>query len=144
MPAGPLLTKAKVHKLKRLLYMQYKPSEIGAELGVTDETIRRSYLPAGAPFSTDENGYIWIIGTDFYVWAQGYLTTRERKPKQPMEKDEGYCLKCHQVIRMQDAREKSRNGRGVINLSGKCPACGGIVNRMISGKTVQPPNGRGL
>lgn len=135
---GPLLTKAKVHKLQRLLHMQYKPAEIAAELGITAETVHRTYLPAGVPFTTDENGQIWIVGTEFYQWAQDYLTTRQRKPKDAMKADEAYCVRCNQVIRMRGIREKSRNKRGVVNLSGQCPLCKGQVNRFISGKDLAP------
>jgi len=45
----PLLKHCHIIKLGRLLNMLYKPSEIAEEIGVAQDTVYRSYLPAGAP-----------------------------------------------------------------------------------------------
>lgn len=132
---GPMLTKAKVHRLQHLLDMQYKPAEIAAELGIDADTIYRSFLPAGAPYGKDEAGNIWIRGPEFLAWARDYLTTRERQPKPAMQPNQAFCLKCHGVVEIQDIQRGKANGRGVLNLTGKCPACGGRINRMISART---------
>lgn len=55
-------------KLRRLLYMQYRPSELAEELDIDISLIYKSYIPKGCPHSKDATGHIWIVGTEFREW----------------------------------------------------------------------------
>ncbi len=127
----PRLTNARVHKLKRLLNMQYKLTELAGELGITTDTIYRSYIPAGMPCTKDERGHYWVNGKAFYEWAMAYVTTRDRKPKKPMDPDQAYCMRCNQVIRIVNKRVYQANFSGIAKVTGRCPVCEGKVSRFI-------------
>ena len=113
-------------KLARLLNMLYKPSEIAEELGVTSETVTRSYLPAGAPFERDKAGNIWIHGLTFAAWVRS--VTKRRQEMQRLADGEGFCFKCAKVVLIIQPRQKHL-GRYTSIWQGKCPTCGGKVNR---------------
>lgn len=134
----PELTKAKVHKLQKLLNMRYRPSEIADELGVTVKTVYRSYLPSGAPCIKEKEGgkeHIWIVGDVFAKWAREYATTRKRAPKPSIPDGSAYCVRCNQVIIPLDIKIGRPNSRGVANMNGKCPICHGRVNRFLKSGT---------
>ena len=126
---APRLSRQRVIRLERLLHMRYKPAEIADELGVTVDTVYRSYLPAGAPVEVDGAGKVWIVGDLFAQWARKTIAQKHCKPRGLMADGEGYCLRCNQVVVMEKARVKGVNERGVGLISGKCPGCGGKVNR---------------
>ncbi len=130
MPA-PRLSRGKVIKLDRLLNMLYKPGEIAEELGVSVETVYRSYIPAGAPVIR-EAGIIWINGEAFRKWAADTIaTTRRGKIKREMTAGQGYCVHCNQVVDMMEIRIRPHSKRTtVVQVSGRCPTCGGKVNRL--------------
>lgn len=127
----PKLSRAQVMRLKGLRDMLYLPGEIGERLGVTAQTVRRSILPAGAPFQRDAGGRIWIPGKAFREWARSHLAEIRSKNLKPLVKDQGYCLKCKAVVTMVRPRMLSKNGRGVAQVQGACPTCGGKVNRYM-------------
>lgn len=117
-------------RLLKLLHMKYKPTEIALEMGVAVDTIYRSYLPAGAPYEKDAQGNIWIVGNLFAQWAMDCAMTNSRKPaKVNLKPGEVYCLRCNKIVEMKTPRKGPVNGRGVINLSGRCPVCERRVNR---------------
>lgn len=43
----PTLKHTQIVRLARFLDMMYRPSEVAEEIGVTQDTVYRSYLPAG-------------------------------------------------------------------------------------------------
>lgn len=130
----PKMSRGIVLKLERLLDMLYKPREIAEELGVSTETIYRSYIPAGAPVMVDGQGMKWINGKKFALWAQECLATNRRgKPVRSLSEGQGFCLRCNQVVEMVDPRRKPHSQKvGVVQVSGKCPFCGAKVNRFVS------------
>lgn len=64
----PRMTGVQMSHLGVLLWMEYKPSEIAEEIKCNTDTVYKSYIPAGCPHRRDEEGNIWIVGTEFAVW----------------------------------------------------------------------------
>ena len=124
----PLLSRAQVIRLGRLLHMKYKPSEIAEVLEVNVDTVRRSYLIAGCPHERDEQGRIWIVGTSFKAWAEDVLNKRKRKSLNPMAIDEAWCFKCNKRVKISSPTVKSVN-RYLELLQSYCPDCGTRTNR---------------
>ena len=124
----PKLSRPQVIRLKRLLYMFYKPSEIAEILGLNVDTIYRSYLPAGCPHERKENGRIMILGTAFKSWAEEILAERKNKKKEPMLDDEGWCFGCNKRVKMisPEVIYSSRNREIIQSI---CIKCGSKVNR---------------
>lgn len=139
----PRLNRGKVISLERLLNMMYKPAEVASEVGISVDALYRSYIPAGAPVEVDSKKRTWIHGTTFAEWAREYLaTTRRGKPKAAMTNTQGYCMRCNQVVEMQDIRRRPHSEKaGVIQASGRCPTCGGKVNRFIRENDFEKPSG---
>lgn len=124
----PRLSRAQIIRLSRLLFMDYRPSEIAELLEVSVDTVYRSYIPAGCPHERDETGHIWILGTAFKAWAEEILAERKRKKSPPMKPDEGWCLKCNKRVKMISPKTVySARGREIIQSI--CKKCGGKVNR---------------
>ena len=124
------IERGNVLKLQRLLHMRYKPSELARELGLSVDTIYRSYLPAGAPCEVDQKGHMWIIGDVFAAWVLEHVRThRKRGPKTEMLPGQAYCVTCNQVITLMNPRLEKPNSRGIATLKGRCPKCGRKVNR---------------
>lgn len=132
MPA-PRLNRSKAAALERLLNMLYKPAELAEELGVSHDTVYRSYIPAGAPVVLDAGGKVWINGRQFAQWAREYLTTTRRgKSKPPMPAGHAYCVRCNRVVMVQSPKTRPHSRRAnVVQLSGSCPECGGKIHRFI-------------
>lgn len=128
---SPALSRAQVIRLMGLMDMLYLPVEIGERLGVTATTVRKSFLPAGAPFQRDAGGRIWIPGKAFANWARNHLAQKRNKARLPLSQGQGYCLKCNLVVAMYDPRKSKPDNRGVSQIRGTCPVCGGKVNRFI-------------
>jgi hypothetical protein len=112
-------------KLSRLMDMLYKPSEIAAEIGVTVDTVYRSYLPGGCPFERDKKDDIWIHGLAFAAWVR---SVKESRKGAGLEAGQAFCLACRRAVPMLRPRERFR-GRYVVIFQGKCETCGKKVNR---------------
>ena len=114
--------------LSRLLNMLYKPSEIAELIGVTTETVYRSYLPAGAPFKKDDKGNVLIHGLEFASWAKGVF---QSKKMGTMELNQAWCCKCKRATEIKRPIPVKIT-RYVTMLQGNCSECGTRVNRAIS------------
>jgi hypothetical protein len=123
----PLLKHTHIVKLGRLLNMLYKPSEIAEEIGVTPDTVYRSYLPAGAPHTRDETGNVWIHGTAFAAWAK-QTVARKASKRAGLPEGHAWCMKCNRPVEMTAPRVKAVN-RYLELLQAVCPYCGKTVNR---------------
>lgn len=122
----PHLKHVQVVRLNRILNMLYKPSELAQEIGVTTDTIYRSYLPAGAPHIRSGHN-LWIHGPAFVAWAKQTVAQHSRK-RAGLPDDHGWCLKCGRAVLMKNPKVKYTNQYIQINQS-KCPHCGRPVNR---------------
>ena len=129
----PKMPRGIVLRLGRLLDMMYKPGELAKELNVSTETVVRSYLPAGAPVMVDAQGKTWVNGKKFALWARECLATDRRgRAARTMSEQQGFCLRCNQVIEMINPRRQQHSQRqGVLQVYGKCPLCGAKVNRFV-------------
>ena len=123
----PHLKHQHIVKLGRLLDMLYKPAEIAEEIGVTQDTIYRSYLPAGLPHIRDDQGNIWIHGPAFVSWARETISRRKNK-RVGLPDGQAWCLKCGRPVPLINPRIKTSN-RYLELLQARCPNCGRIVNR---------------
>jgi hypothetical protein len=115
-------------KAPGLLPMLYTPREIAEDLDVPETTLR-DWLNHGAPHSRDESNHIWIDGKQFAAWVDNQRNTR-KKPAHPLQAGEGFCMRCNAIVKIQDREIRPVKGR-LSHLKGKCPICGGIVNRGI-------------
>ncbi len=127
MKRQPVLKHAHIVKLGRLLNMMYKPSEIAEEIGVAQDTVYRSYLPAGLPHVRDEQGNVWIHGPAFIAWAKETITKRKSQRK-GLPDNHAWCMKCNQPVPIQNPKIKPIN-RYLELVQGKCPTCRCTVNR---------------
>lgn len=108
--------------------MEYKPSELARDIGITTDTIYRSHIPAGAPARTDTKGNIWINGRLYRDWIASFVTIR--KGNKPMADNQAYCLTCKVVREIKDPKIK-RNKRNVDLAISKCPVCGKKIARYL-------------
>lgn len=138
----PKFRHEQVVKLARLLDMLYKPAEIAEEIGVTPDTVYRSYLPDGCPHSRDKRNNIWIHGPAFVQWAKSTLANR-KAGRQPMPEGLAWCLRCGKAVPLIDPKPKRAN-RYIQILQAKCPYCQTTVNRAIrqNHPTEAPRKGR--
>jgi len=123
------MSRGLVHRTKRLLPMEYKPSELAEELGVNVKTIYRAYMPNGCPYRRDKNSHIWIMGTQFREWALTVLSQRTRDKKPALSVGQQYCVKCRQTVVVTDAT--TQHFGTARRLVGKCPNCGLKLYRML-------------
>ncbi len=124
------ISRGSAMRLKGLLHMKYKPSELAQELELSTDTLYRSYLPAGAPCEKDAEGNIWIIGDLFAKWLMEFSKTNRRKqPNMKLLPGQAYCVACQKGVTLIKPRIEKPNARGVANLIGKCPDCGRKVIR---------------
>jgi len=123
----PVMSMAFQNKLKRLLFMEYKPSEIAEELGVSVKTIYR-YLDYGAPQRRDKAGSIWIVGSDFKKWAVDVLSKSIRKQKPKLPDNMAYCVHCRSATEIQITQIR-RQTRKTVLVYGICGVCGGKVTK---------------
>ena len=123
----PKFGRSQIIRLGRLLNMRYTPAEIAHEIGVTVDTVYRSYIPAGCPAEQDLDGRIWIVGTEFRQWVR---LTKRRKQKHPefSKPGVGWCFHCSKPVRIMQASIQPVNYYLEL-LQGECEFCGNIVNR---------------
>lgn len=123
----PLLKHQHIIKLSRLLNMLYKPAEIAEEIGVATDTVYRSYLPAGCPYTRDGEGNIWIHGPTFVAWARETIS-KKKSERAGLPDDHAWCMKCNQAVQLINPKTKRVN-RYLELQQAHCPYCGGKVNR---------------
>jgi hypothetical protein len=123
----PLLKHTHIVKLGRILDMMYKPSEIAEEIGVAQDTVYRSYLPAGLPHERDEQGNVWIHGPAFIAWAKETVTRRKAK-RAGLPDGHAWCMKCNQPVQLVEPEIRTVN-RYLELLQAPCPRCRTVVNR---------------
>jgi len=126
MTRQPLLKHMQIIRLKRILDMLYKPSELAEEIGVNVDTIYRSYIPAGLPCIHYQQ-QVWVHGPAFVAWAQETITKNKRK-RAGLPEGHAWCMKCNQPRLMQKPRIAYSNPYIQI-IQSACPICGTTMNR---------------
>ncbi len=139
----PLLKHTHIVKLGRLLDMLYKPSEIAEEIGVTRDTVCRSYLPAGLPHTLDDQGNIWIHGPAFVAWARETIS-KKKSERAGLPEGHAWCMKCNRPVLLIKPKIKTVS-RYLELLQAPCPHCKTIVNRARArtNSTQEKEQGRG-
>ncbi len=130
MQRKPALFKhAQITKLARLMDMQYKPSELAREIGVTADTVTRSYIPAGLPVTKDATGHIWINGLVFAKWAHDLNLERKKSKRAKLPDNQAYCFKCKKPVVFKQKSVTPTN-RYLEIIQGVCLTCKGKVFKM--------------
>jgi uncharacterized protein with PIN domain len=111
------------NRLKRLLNMPYKPSELAAELGFNQDRVYMTYIRLGCPHERGNNRQIWINGKEFRDWY------REHYQKPILQDDEAFCLTCRCPVEICEPERMSKGGL-VFDLS-NCPVCGRRIAKII-------------
>lgn len=140
MKRQPLLKHTHIVKLGRLLDMLYKPAEIAEEIGVTNDTVYRCYLPAGVPHARDERGNIWIHGPAFAAWARETISKKQSQ-RAGLPPGHAWCMKCNQAVLLIEPKVKAIN-RYIEILQAQCPHCLKTVNRARK-RLLSPSMGEG-
>lgn len=126
----PTFKHAQSVKLARLLDMMYKPSEIADELGVSVDTVRRSYIPAGLPVEKDTTGHTWIHGITFANWAREQIAARKKGKREKLPENKAYCMSCKKVVDFPAKPKKIIPvNRFLEMMQAACPICGHKVNK---------------
>ena len=123
----PTLKHTHIIKLGRLLNMLYRPAELAEEIGLSSDTIYRTYLPAGLPHIKDDHGDIWIHGPAFVAWARETVSKRKSK-RAGLPDGHAWCMKCNASVLMVNPGLIYQN-RYMEILQSHCPTCNTLVNR---------------
>jgi DNA-directed RNA polymerase subunit RPC12/RpoP len=114
------------NRVKRLLDMMYKPSELAEEVGFGVNQVYMVYVPAGCPHQLDAKNHIWINGKAFREWVE------EVYKKRSLEPDEMFCLTCKRPVKMIEPERKQKDG--LVYYVSKCPNCGRVSSKIVDQK----------
>ena len=110
------------NRLKRLLDMEYKPSELASELGINTDQIYRVYIQLGCPHEREQNRQILIHGKSFQKW---YL---EKYQKLALQEDEAFCKTCQKAVKINHPVLKKKGGLEYVLST--CPSCGRHLSKI--------------
>jgi hypothetical protein len=113
-------------KLKNLLNMMDKSSDLAEEVGFNQNQVYMVYVPASCPHERDKKGHIWINGKLFKAWAEEVYQKRTLKP------GEAFCLTCKRAVKIVNL-VRHRKDRLIYDLS-DCPICERKLTRIIDHK----------
>ncbi len=127
MPKTIRLLQPQRQRLERLLHMEYTPGELARELECSAETVRRA-IARGCPHRCDQRGHYWVVGDQFRAW---YNVTHQKRSKQALGYDEGFCLSCRGVRQLVDVdRVEPLTQPGCEMVYGVCAVCGSKMRRI--------------
>lgn len=126
------MSKAQASRLRGLLPMEYRPTELAREIGCHRSTIYESYVPNGCPHRRDANGHLWIVGTEFAAWAREVAI---RSTSVTLKDDEAFCLRCGAAVKIRGPITEKAAKSAIIR-HGRCPQCFGDVARFVSPELV--------
>jgi hypothetical protein len=114
------------NKLKGLLNMMYKPSELADEIGINVNKIYTVYIPGGCPYERDSERHILINGQKFKIWFE------EVYAKRGLNHGEAFCLTCKRAVPIIKSERKNKDGL-IYDLC-NCPNCGRKLTRIVDNK----------
>jgi hypothetical protein len=114
------------NRIKRLLNMMYKPSELANEIGINANKIYSVYVPGGCPHERDSQRRIWINGKQFRTWFE------EVYAKRGLNHGEAFCLTCKKAVPIVNPNRK--NKEGLFYDLCTCPNCGRKLARIVDFK----------
>jgi hypothetical protein len=132
---SPRISRATARHMERLLFMEYKPSELAGEIGVSTKTIYNTYIPAGLPHRRDGKN-IWIVGTEFKTWAESVLQKGSRYASQrraPLTENQSWCIHCRAVMEFKKITDRIPHAKNSVQLKGPCAKCGKPMFRFAKG-----------
>ncbi len=103
------------NRLKRLLDMEYKPSELASEILVNLKQIYSVYIPLGCPIEKDKKGYIAINGQKFKEW---YIKSYQ---KAKVSDNETFCKTCKKAVPIINPIKQKK--KYITYLISQCPNC---------------------
>jgi hypothetical protein len=106
-----------------LLPMLYSPPELAEELHIRAYIVRE-WLKKGLPHHRDAAHHVWLNGREVAAWVEA---TRYARPRQPLQTDEAFCVKCNRPVKLANPAQMPR-GKHLL-LSGTCPECGTSIHR---------------
>jgi Zn finger protein HypA/HybF involved in hydrogenase expression len=110
------------NRLKCLLDMYYRPSELAEEVGFARRQVYRVYIKLGCPHNRDEHRHIFINGKEFREWYE------ETYPRFSIANNEAFCLTCKMGVKIVNP-VKMKKGR-LHYLESYCPHCGRKISRI--------------
>lgn len=116
-------------RLKKLLDMHYKPSELASIVGFNQRQVYRAYIPLGAPFEKDKTGHLWINGKQFAEWYANNF------PKVSLDKWQVFCLTCKCAVTFTKAKRMQKGE--LAYLICKCPHCGRKIAKITKNQRGQ-------
>ena len=124
------MSSQQVSRLRGLLPMEYKPTELGRAIGCHRSTIYESYVPNGCPHRRDKKGNLWINGIEFVAWARALIVHSKYK----LEAGQAFCLRCQRPVAI--LKPERTVVKHAVLVRGGCSQCGGDVARF------EAPDGR--
>jgi hypothetical protein len=125
------LNGAQRNRLRKLLNMMYRPSELAEEIGFDVRQVYRVYIPNSCPHERDQRRHIWINGKEFRAWIESTYKKRKLKP------DQGYCRTCDKGVKLTNLELKTTKNGDTDYLIGNCPYCGRRVPRIVENRRGQ-------
>jgi hypothetical protein len=125
------LTSAQASKLRKLLDMWYRPSELAEEMDMHVNTVY-NHIEQGCPHKR-EHRHIYIRGTVYRDWVKEQRDTG----KVCLAPDEAYCLHC-KTPRKFTVVEVHRMSRKREQVEGRCAVCNGTVYRIRAARRRTP------
>ena len=117
------LNGAQRNRLRKLLDMMYKPSELAKEVGFNVHQVYNVYIPAGCPHERDDRRYLWINGKAFREW------TEKTYKKRVIGKNQAYCRTCDLAVDLINPTKHET--KDTKYLQAKCPNCGRVITRFV-------------
>ena len=109
--------------------MKYKPSELAEIIGGNVLQIYRTYIPAGCPHERDENGHIWIVGTEFRDWMLAMRREQAAAKRTTLKPGQVYCMVCEKAVTMEGPFTIKPAGVHMELVQGTCAECGAVTHR---------------
>ena len=78
-----------------LLPMLYSPPELAEELHIPAHIVRE-WTKKGLPYQRDASHHVWINGHEVAAWVEA---ARHTRPRQPLQADEAFCVKCNRPVK---------------------------------------------
>lgn len=126
----PRMSAQQIARLRGLLPMEYKATELARAIGCHRSTIYESYVPNGCPHRRDKHGHLWIEGLAFVAWARALIV----RSKYKLEAGQAFCLHCQKPVAIQEPQRSP--SKSAVLVRGRCPNCYREVARFES------PDGR--
>jgi hypothetical protein len=121
-------TRSQMQRARRLLYMEYKPSEIAEEIGCDVQSIYKVYIPAGCPHER-RGVHLWIVEDQFRDWMLALQREAAAGGQAKLGEGQGYCVVCERAVDMQEPFTVKPVAAGLELVQGYCPECGSVVSR---------------